>query len=130
MVDFSTVDPVFPDKTATAGGRRYAYTRAAVLARGRGCVEALRRHPGRWVVVVSHSGFLRAGMAGWFFANADFRVFDLVDDPADGDAWHGHGVPALRGWPETLRGGLGLSDTKRFGLGEGVPDEVRTEETQ
>ncbi|KAM4064430.1 hypothetical protein HRG_006241 [Hirsutella rhossiliensis] len=73
-VDFGCLDPVWPDQTCPRAGR-YAYTRGAILARGADALDALRRGPEDLIFVVSHSGFLRSGVAGWWFFNADYRIF-------------------------------------------------------
>jgi broad specificity phosphatase PhoE len=117
-IDFSQVDPIFPDKRSPAG-KRYFYTKPAILARGRSCIEHLYNRPEKWVIVVSHSGFLRVGMVGRFFTNADYRVFDFAET---GEVSHGKGIPRLRQWESTFRGGLGASDTQSFELGSGLPE--------
>lgn len=102
---------LWPDKTSTPAARaRFGPTRAAVLARGAAALAALRRRRSRFVVVVSHSGFLRSGVCGWWFANADYRLFDF----APGDE------AALVQRPDTLAGGLGLSWTESVELGAGL----------
>ncbi|KAF7558498.1 hypothetical protein G7046_g5663 [Stylonectria norvegica] len=108
-VDFSTLDPVYPDKTSP-DGRPYAYTRDAILSRGERCIDRLFQRPEKFVFVVSHSGFLRLGVVGWWFFNSDFRIFNF-----DG----------TRLWQDesTLKGGLGLSFTDRVVLGSELPVE-------
>jgi len=123
-IDFSLVDPVFPDKTSSVG-KKYFYTKQAILARGRECIEKLYHAPHKWVIVVSHSGFLRTGMVGRYFDNADYRVYDFMDPNLNdtADVSHGlKGVPGLKQWKSTLRGGSGNSDPKPFELGFGLPD--------
>lgn len=110
---YTTVSPLYPDKTSPAAAA-FWYTRAAILARGRRCLEALRARPEKFVFVVSHSGFLRLGMTGWWWFNSDYRVFDFV-----GDA----GGVEVRQRDETLEGGMGLSWTHRVELGIHLPEE-------
>jgi broad specificity phosphatase PhoE len=113
-VDFETVDPVWPDKT-TPAGRRYAYTRTAILARGKHCLEELSRRPEKLVLVISHSGFLRVGVTGYWWMNADYRIFDF-EDAASGEL-------RLRQDETTLSGGLGLSWKGPVELGSDLPEE-------
>lgn len=115
-VDFSALDPVYPDKTSPAGAR-YAYTRQAIEARAQSCLTNLYRRPERFVFVVSHSGFLRLGMTGHWWFNADYRIFDLVDGVSEGD------LSGLRQWESTLSGGLGWSRTEKVELGFELPEE-------
>jgi broad specificity phosphatase PhoE len=64
----------FPEKSGT-----YAFTPQAVVARGELCLAWLKARPEKVIAVVSHSGFLRVGIANRGFANGDYRVFDFVD---------------------------------------------------
>ncbi|KJZ77411.1 hypothetical protein HIM_03135 [Hirsutella minnesotensis 3608] len=124
-VDFSRLDPVWPDKTSPAGAR-YADTRDAILARGAAALETLYRRPEDIVFVVSHSGFLRSGVCGWWFFNADYRVFrfDLrADAGADGITGQGKPRRALQQEESTLAGGMGLSWTHQVELGFELPGE-------
>ena len=115
-VNFSSVDPVFPDKSSLAGSR-YFPTRAAVVARGQSCLRSLYDRPEKWVIVVSHSGFLRMGVVGWWFFNGDYRIFDFSGEPvADGPL-------KLVQWESTLSGGLGHSWAEPVEIGEGLPDD-------
>ncbi|KAL2148990.1 hypothetical protein VTH82DRAFT_1676 [Thermothelomyces myriococcoides] len=126
QVDFSQVNPLFPDKTSPAAAERYGFTRQAVVGRGRAVLRELRARPEKAVVVVSHSGFLRVGVTGCYFMNADYRIFDFVDDndiDASGERkGEDDGVPRLREWDETRKGGMGWSWEDRVPLGDGVPD--------
>ncbi|KAK1753936.1 histidine phosphatase superfamily [Echria macrotheca] len=126
QVDFSGLDPVWPDKTSPAGAR-YAYTRQAIVARGERALAELRGRPEKAVLVVSHSGFLRLGVTTHYFFNADYRVFDFVPsdqdrdgagDDNDGKLWR------LEQWESTKAGGLGWSWEKTVQLGEGLPDDL------
>ena len=113
-IDLDAVDPVWPDKT-TSAGKHYAYTRAAILARGKRCLEELSRRPEKLVLVVSHAGFLRLGVAGYWWTNADYRIFDFKETAGDG--------PRLKQDESTLPGGLGLSWTDSVELGSDLPEE-------
>ena len=104
-IDFTALDPAYPDKTSPAGAQ-YAFTRPAVLARGQAVLRELRaRDDLDVVVVVSHSGFLRSAVAvGRWFQNADWRVFDFE---SDGDA---AGEVGLVEWEVSRgKGGMGRS---------------------
>lgn len=118
-VDFTGVDPLWPDKTSPAAAR-YAYTRAAVLARGRRCLDALWRRPESVVFVVSHSAFMRVGVVGWWFSNGDYRVFDFQGDEEVLE--EGGKRRVVRQDEGTVAGGLGLSWTHRVELGSELPD--------
>ncbi|ROT40932.1 phosphoglycerate mutase-like protein [Sodiomyces alkalinus F11] len=110
VIDYSTLDPVYPDKTSPAGAK-YAYNRKAILSRGQSALESLRQRPEKFIFVVSHSGFLRLGLAGYWFFNADYRVFDLESDGS------------LKQWESTASGGLGKSLTVPVPLGFELPEE-------
>lgn len=120
-VDFSSVDPVWPDKTLPAA-ERYHHTRDAILQRGRRCRDALADRPEKYVFVVSHSGFLRLGVVGWWFYNADYRVFnfELGDDGT---------TQVLTQHPDTKTGGLGWSLPEPVTLGSDLPAENTPEES-
>lgn len=111
MVDFAHLDPSWPDKTSPAG-KAYAYNRLAVLERARMALAELRERPEKAIVVVSHSGFMRQGMTGSWFFNADYRVFEF----------EGEGLE-LRQWETTKKGGLGKSFEERVVIGDGIPEE-------
>jgi len=116
-VRFSGVDPAYPDKTSP--GSPYAYTRSAVLARARSCVQNLHARTEKVVVVVSHSWFLRVGVTGRWFMHGDFRVFDFEHSPDTSEAYR------LREHEDTNAGGLGRSRTARVEIGCGLPEEGR-----
>jgi broad specificity phosphatase PhoE len=108
--DWSTVDPIFPDKTGL-----YAYTIDALTKRGIEVRKWLRERPEKVIAVVSHSGFLRCGVSNRRFANADFRIFDFAEADGQVDA-------QLVEWEltECKGGGLGKSPRGVWGFG---PDE-------
>lgn len=112
-INFSNVDPVWPDKTSPAA-RRYAHTRRDILSRGQFGLKALRQRPEKLVFVVSHAGFLRVGVAGYWFFNSDYRIFDF-DQEAGG--------LKLKQHESTVAGGMGLSWTEPVALGSELPDE-------
>ncbi|KAI1118505.1 phosphoglycerate mutase-like protein [Nemania sp. NC0429] len=118
-IDYSTVDPVWPDKTSQAAGA-YHYTRAAIVARGQAALQQLYERPEKVIVVVSHSGFLRAGVTGCWFFNADYRVFDFAPMRGPGSPYRleQHASTKEKG------GGLGHSSTVQVQLGQGLPEEL------
>ncbi|KLU83715.1 hypothetical protein MAPG_02766 [Magnaporthiopsis poae ATCC 64411] len=117
FVDFSKVDPVYPDKTSPAGAP-YAYSKSAVLSRGQSVLRDLHSRPEKVIAVVSHSGFLRAGVCGWWFSNADYRVFDFAERSAD-DADTPYQLVQSE---STMSGGLGTCWTIPVVLGDGIPE--------
>jgi len=131
MVDFSQVDPVFPDKT-TAAGARYAYSKEAIVARGQCALEDLYSRPEKFIVVVSHSGFLRQGVTGSWFFNADYRIFDFEGPASDEGVSNMDGAGGgakgrkykLRQWEDTRanKGGLGWSFEEEVEIGHGLPE--------
>ena len=73
-LDFSNVDPTFPDKSPNTP---YAFTRSANAARGQSCLSRLYNRSEKVIAVVSHSGFLRTAISKRRYANADYRVFSF-----------------------------------------------------
>lgn len=125
-IDFSDVDPVYPDKTSPAGAA-YAYNRQAVVARGQAALKKLHGRPEKVIVVVSHAGFLRQGVTGSYFVNADYRVFDF-EERAEGE----EGDYRLKQWVETEKkgGGMGESWKLKVPIGQDLPEApVREENT-
>ncbi|KAK4032323.1 histidine phosphatase superfamily [Parachaetomium inaequale] len=126
-VDFSQVDPLFPDKTSPLAAPVYGYTRQAIVGRGQAVLRELRGRPEKAVIVVSHSGFLRDGVTGWWFMNGDWRVFEFdQSEPDEFDEVGGEdgtlGRVRLRQWEETREGGMGWSWDRSVPLGDGLPD--------
>ncbi|KAK4500481.1 hypothetical protein PRZ48_008670 [Zasmidium cellare] len=76
-LDFTNVDPTYPDK---ADNTPYAFTRTANQARGEACLKALYSRPEKVIAIVSHAGFLRTGITRRRFENADYRVFTFARD--------------------------------------------------
>ncbi|KAI0554627.1 phosphoglycerate mutase-like protein [Xylaria curta] len=118
-IDYSTVDPVWPDKTTPAGSE-YHYTQAAILARGQAALQKLYERPEKVIIVVSHSGFLRLGVTGCWFFNADYRVFDFADMGSPGSPYQleQHASTRMKG------GGLGHSRIEEVLLGLDLPEEL------
>ncbi|KAI1350711.1 phosphoglycerate mutase-like protein [Xylaria sp. FL0043] len=117
-IDYSAVDPVWPDKTSPAGSE-YHYTRTAIVARGQAALRDLYKRPEKVIIVVSHSGFLRVGVTGHWFFNADYRVFDFAALESPGSPYR----LEQHAYTEEKGGGLGLSRTEQVLLGSGLPEE-------
>ncbi|KFA80127.1 hypothetical protein S40288_04621 [Stachybotrys chartarum IBT 40288] len=120
QVDFSHVDPVFPDKTSDAGAL-YKYNRKAILARAQSVLADLSSRPEKVIAVVSHSAFLRQGVTGYWYFNADYRIFDLTE------AKQGEGQDPkyeLKQWELTKAGGMGLSWEDAVDVGTYLPEET------
>ncbi|KAF4461844.1 phosphoglycerate mutase [Fusarium albosuccineum] len=116
-VNLSTVDALWPDKTSPAA-QRYAHTKRDILARGQRALKDLRSRPEKLMFVVSHSGFLRLGVTGYWFFNSDYRMFDFEAERGAED----DGVQ-VKQRETTTSGGLGLSWTDPVALGLDLPDE-------
>ncbi|EHK23982.1 uncharacterized protein TRIVIDRAFT_138090, partial [Trichoderma virens Gv29-8] len=111
--DFSAVSPLWPDKTTSPAARDlFGYTRSAVLRRGRRALEKLSKRPEDLIFVFSHSAFLRSGVSGWWYYNADYRIFTFDEQLG------------LKIDESTLEGGMGWSWNKRAELGSEVPEDV------
>ena len=100
-VDFSGLGEVWPAKEGL-----YAFSQEALTERGRVARQWLRERNEDVVVVVSHDGFMRVGICGRKFGNADFRIFKFED-----------GGDGLVEWEETedKGGGLGTCPKGVFG---------------
>lgn len=118
LIDFSQVDPVYPDKTSPAG-EKYRYKKANLLARGQSVLEELYHRPEKAIVVVSHSGFLRLCVTGDHYFNADYRIYDF-EERTEGEA-----APfRLKQWELTKgAGGMGRSFDEVVELGVGLPED-------
>jgi hypothetical protein len=81
----------------------------------------LASRPEKFVFVVSHSGFLRVGVVGWWFFNADYRIFEFGTPTGVAETAE-HERPPLTQHQDTLHGGLGWSSEDRVELGAGLPD--------
>lgn len=89
------------------------------MARGRSVLAELKERTEKAIIVVSHSGFLRVGVSGRWFFNADYRVFDFVNEDKDD--------LSLKEREWTDKGGLGWSFEERVELGDGLPEEDKVE---
>jgi len=113
--DWSSLDPEYPTKTGL-----YAFTKDGLTQRGIVARKWLRHRPEKVIAVVSHSGFLRAGVSSRKYDNADFRIFEFGegDDEIGGK---------LIEWELTEKkgGGLGKSLQGVWPMKEGdYPEEA------
>ncbi|KAI0207001.1 phosphoglycerate mutase-like protein [Astrocystis sublimbata] len=122
-IDYSTVDPVYPDKSTPAGSK-YHFTKATIVARGQAALQSLYERPEKVIIVVSHSGFLRRGVTGSWFFNADYRIFDFAAMASAGSPYRleQHASTKENG------GGLGYSWTEEVIVGSDLPDEIPSAE--
>ncbi|KAF2014729.1 phosphoglycerate mutase-like protein [Aaosphaeria arxii CBS 175.79] len=120
--DFSSVDPLYPDKTSDLSHNPFAFTRSAILSRGQAVLASLYSRPEKVIAVVSHAGFLRVGVANRRFFNADWRVFDfdeevLRESQEKGEGIDGKGLFVLKEWKETEEKGGGMGRSERGFVG-------------
>ncbi|KAK1717162.1 histidine phosphatase superfamily [Colletotrichum lupini] len=101
---------IYPNKTPPAGAQ-YAFNREAILGRGQSGLQSIFERKEKLVFVVSHSGFLRAGVTGYWFFNADYRIFEFERSGAPGKPFQ------LQQADSTLSGGLGKSRTEPVVIG-------------
>lgn len=100
LFDFSLVDPVFPSKEGL-----YEFSQEALTARGIAARKWLKERKEKVVIVVSHDGFMRVGICGKKFGNADFRIFEF----------EGEGVELVEWEMTESAGGRGTCPEGRFG---------------
>lgn len=118
QIDFSPVDPIYPDKISPAAAK-YKFTRESLVARAQEDLEELYRRPEKVVVVVSHSGFMRQAVTGDHYFNADYRVYDF-EARKEGEA----GPLKLRQSDLTKgMGGMGRSLDQVVEIGTGLPEQ-------
>ena len=109
--NFDTVSPEFPDKTG-----RWKFTEEAIRQRGIDCRKWLRSRPETVIAVVTHSAFLRIAISPTRFANADYRVFDFLENTDELKQWslteeRGGGMGrSPKGVPVILPTDFGLSE--------------------
>jgi hypothetical protein len=112
--DWSLVDPVYPSKTGL-----YSFTRDGLTQRGIEARKWLRNRPEKVIAVVSHAGFLRAGISYKKYENADFRIFDFAEGHDDIG-----GRLVEREMTDSKGGGLGNSGHGMFFMKPGdYPEE-------
>lgn len=118
-IDFSKVDPVYPDKTSPAG-EKYWYTKQHLLGRAQSCLRDLYSRPEKAIMVVSHSGFMRQVLTGDWYFNADYRIYDFAEKEDGVDKL------ALKQWDLTKsgHGGMGWSYDEVVEVGVGLPEHA------
>lgn len=116
-IDFSLVDPVYPDKTSPAA-ERYKYVKANLLARAQMVLGDLYHRPEKAIIVVSHSGFMRQCVTGDWFFNADYRIYDFAERTDRDEKFE------LKQWDLTKsgHGGMGWSWDEVVEMGIGLPE--------
>ncbi|OTB02110.1 hypothetical protein M426DRAFT_322937 [Hypoxylon sp. CI-4A] len=77
-LDFSTLDPVYPQKIGLYENSEDAFQKRASFAK-----RWLFKRPEKCIVVVTHSGFLKRVVKGPKFLNLEYRIYELVDDSED-----------------------------------------------
>ncbi|KAI0121020.1 histidine phosphatase superfamily [Xylariales sp. AK1849] len=117
IVDFTSLDPVYPDKV-TPVASHYAYHKTALLARAQASLRKLHDRPEKVIIVVSHSAFLRLAVSGCWYFNADYRIFEFEEGDGKGDL-------RLKESRETREkgGGLGWSFSEMVVLGSELPED-------
>ncbi|KAI1266778.1 phosphoglycerate mutase-like protein [Xylariaceae sp. FL1019] len=79
--DFTSLDPVYPEKTGF-----YDPSEEALLERAAAGRQWLAQQKEKCIVVVTHSGFLVRVIEGPRFKNTEYRAYEVVDDQAaEGD---------------------------------------------
>lgn len=76
--DFSTLDPVYPQKTGMYENSEDAFQKRASFAK-----QWLFERPEECIVVVTHSGFLKRVIKGPKYQNVEYRTYKFVKDADD-----------------------------------------------
>ncbi|KAI1097994.1 phosphoglycerate mutase-like protein [Jackrogersella minutella] len=74
-LDFSNLDPIYPQKIGLYENSEDAFQRRASFAR-----DWLSKRPEKCIVVVTHSGFLKRLVKGSKYQNLEYRTYELVED--------------------------------------------------
>ncbi|KAK4222605.1 phosphoglycerate mutase-like protein 1 [Podospora fimiseda] len=113
LVDFTKLERegIWPDKTS---GRAHLYhpSKEGVLYRAETATKNLVGRPARYIIVVSHSGFMRKALFGRWFGFADYRIFNLPGEDGPWGDW-------LK-WeeqPGSETGGMGRSKAEKVVVG-------------
>lgn len=75
-LDFSKLDPVYPAKTGLYDPSEECLRRRALFAR-----QWLYHRPEKYVIVVTHSGFIQRTVVGVKYKNVEYRTYNF--DPSD-----------------------------------------------
>ncbi|KAI0896922.1 phosphoglycerate mutase-like protein [Annulohypoxylon nitens] len=73
-LDFSTLDPIYPQKTGLYESSEDAYQKRGDVAK-----RWLYDRPERCVIVVTHAGFIRRLVKGPKYDNLEFHTYNLVE---------------------------------------------------
>lgn len=75
-LDFSTLDPLYPAKTGFFGASEEAILNRALFAR-----QWLYQRPEKYIIVMTHSGFIRRVVPGKKkYANVEYRVYEFAEE--------------------------------------------------
>ncbi|KAI2470027.1 phosphoglycerate mutase-like protein [Annulohypoxylon bovei var. microspora] len=74
-IDFSTLDPIYPQKTGLYENSEDAFRRRGAVAK-----DWLSNRPEKCIIVVTHSGFLKRLVKGPKYQNLEFRSYELVEN--------------------------------------------------
>ncbi|KAI1372590.1 phosphoglycerate mutase-like protein [Hypoxylon crocopeplum] len=118
LVNFSKVDPIFPDKTSPAASH-YHFTKKAIMLRAQAALKKLYERPEKVILIVSHSAFLRLAVSGYWYFNADYRIFNFAPMNSPGDLYKLEQHESTR----EKGGGLGRSWIDPIILGSELPVE-------
>lgn len=77
-LDFSSLDPIYPQKVGLYEASEEAFQRRASFAK-----RWLFKQPEKCIVVVTHSGFLKRVLGGPRFRNVEYRTYELVEESGD-----------------------------------------------
>ncbi|KAI1394985.1 phosphoglycerate mutase-like protein [Hypoxylon fuscum] len=75
-LDFSTLDPVYPQKIGLYEASEKAFLKRADFAK-----RWLFERPEKCIVVVTHSGFVRRFVEGPKYLHVEYRTYQLAEDP-------------------------------------------------
>jgi hypothetical protein len=74
-LDFSELDPVYPAKTGLYHPSEEALLKRALFAR-----QWLFYRPEKYVIVITHSGFIRRVVEGPKYKNVESRTYDFAEE--------------------------------------------------
>ncbi|KAF3017502.1 hypothetical protein G7054_g3367 [Neopestalotiopsis clavispora] len=81
QLDFSQLDPVYPAKTGL-----YDASQESLLRRARVARQWLFHRPEKFIIVMTHSGFIRRVVPDCAkYANAEYRTYDFATDEDEAD---------------------------------------------
>ncbi|KAI0136545.1 hypothetical protein BJ170DRAFT_677417 [Xylariales sp. AK1849] len=74
-LNFSSLDPLYPAKTGVYDPSEEALLKRATFAR-----QWLFFRPEKYIIVMTHSGFLKRVVEGPKYENVEYRTYDFVDE--------------------------------------------------